>query len=113
MAAKLSDLSPTPEEFIDSNDRLSSTANNFLTHGRSAYNLHLQERLLTAGNHGTVDAAQGRMGRRPSVGSLGVDHDDNNTSSYFNLLRRVSHRLLTLGLEANEGRVQVRRVYGV
>ena len=113
MAAKLPDLSPTPEEFTDPNNRSSSTANNLLTHSRSGYNLYLQERLLVAGSHGALDAAQDRMGRRPSVGSLGVEHDDNNTSSYFNLLRRVSHRLLSLGLEANEGRVRVRRVYGV
>lgn len=70
--SKAPDLSPTPEEFVDSETGEKAHGSG-LPHNRSGFNLHLQERLLGCGNHGALLDDEGRMGRRPSVGSLSVD----------------------------------------
>jgi hypothetical protein len=89
MAARLPDLSPTPEEFTDPDDLGQRPV---LVQSRLAFNLHLQERLLTCGNQGALDEADAaRMARRPSL--PGGDHDE---ASYFSMLRKVRIPCLSL-----------------
>jgi hypothetical protein len=87
------ELSSTPEEFVDEENG-EKAQGGALPHNRSAFNLFLQERLLSCGTHDALLDNEDRMGRRPSVGSLSVDglsvrDRDSDDGGYFNM-RRVN-----------------------
>lgn len=90
--SKAPDLSPTPEEFVDSEMVERAQYGGDIPHNRSGFNLHLQERLLSCGNYSALLDNEVRMGRRPSVGSLSVDGSsvrdrDSDDGSYYSLKR--------------------------
>jgi len=90
--SKAPDLSPTPEEFVHSETDERAQYGGGIPNNRSGFNLHLQERLLSCGNYGALLDNEGRMGRRPSVGSLSVDGSsvrdrDSDDGSYLGLKR--------------------------
>jgi hypothetical protein len=96
--SKAPDLSPTPEESADSESDERAYAGG-LPQNRSGFNLSLQERLLSYGNHGSLSDDAGRMGRRPSVGSISVDglpvrDRESDDGGYFNM-KRVHSDLYT------------------
>ena len=89
--SRASDLSPTPEESVDSESDERAHADG-LPHNRSGFNLSLQERLWSSGNHGSLFDDADRMGRRPSVGSLSVDglpvrDRESDDGGYFGMKR--------------------------
>lgn len=97
--SKAPDLSPTPEEFVDSETDERAQYGGDIPHNRSGFNLHLQERLLSCGNYSAL-LDNDLMGRRPSVGSLSVDGSsvrdrDSEDGSYYSL-KRVLPTLFSL-----------------
>lgn len=89
--SKAPDLSPTPEELVDSETNGEARYGGGIPHNQSGFNLHLQERLLSYGNYGAPLDNENRMGRRPSVGSLSIDgssvRDRDSDDGSFNLKR--------------------------
>jgi hypothetical protein len=90
--SKAPDLSPTLEEFVGLDNDERAQHGGGIPHNRSAFNLHLQERLLNCGNYGVLLDGKDRMRRRPSIGSLSVDgssvrNRDNDDRGYYNLKR--------------------------
>ena len=65
--SKAPDLSPTPEEFVDSETDERAQYGSGIPNNRSGFNLHLQERLLSCGNYGALLDNEDRMGRRPAL----------------------------------------------
>jgi hypothetical protein len=92
--SKAPDLSPTPEESVDSESDERTYAGG-LPHNRSGFNLSLQEKLLSYGNHESLLDDTSRMGRRPSVGSISVDGlpvrgRESDDGGYFSMKRVYS-----------------------
>jgi hypothetical protein len=93
--SKEPDLSPAPEGVVESEG--DERGRGILPPNRSGLNLHLQERLLSCGNFSALLDDDDRMGRRPSVQSLGMESTssrdrDNDDGGYFSM-RRVCFRI--------------------
>lgn len=91
LKSKAPDLSAAPEEFAspEVNDRQPGAG--ALPQSRSGLSLHLQEKLLSCGNHSAFLDNEDRRGRRPSAGSLYdssmIPNRENEGGGYCNMKR--------------------------
>jgi hypothetical protein len=89
LKSKAPDLSANPEEYVSPEVNDKPPGSGAVPQNR---NQHLQEKLLSGGNHTALLDNEDRMGRRPSVGSLNVDgssvvSQETDDGGYYNMTR--------------------------